>query len=167
MADTWWRINHPGGDPLFWSDEPADGRWQRGDVVRALYLADSPETAWAEWYRHTSELGVPPQNRMPRDLWRFDVDLANVADLTAGNALAKRGIRSLAPSRRQWPRTQLIGEEAWLSGFMALLAPSAAHADGRVLAVFRTQPGAVSGVKAIRPPKKVKDLPALPAGLRT
>ena len=104
---------------------------------------------------------------MPRDLWRFDVDLKNVADVATGNALARRGIRSLAPSRRQWPRTQPIGEEAWLNGFAALLAPSAAHAEGRVLAVFRTEPGAVKGVQPIRPAKRVRDLPALPTGLRT
>jgi len=166
VAGTWWRINHPGGDPLHWSDEPADGRWQRGAVVRALYLADSAETAWAEWYRHTSELGVPPQNRMPRDLWRFEVDLANVADMTTG-ALKRRGITALTPSRRQWPRTQPIGEEAWLNRFAALLAPSAAHEGGQVLAVFRTEPGAVAGIKPVRPAKRVKELPALPTGLRT
>jgi RES domain-containing protein len=134
--------------------------------VRALYLADSPETAWAEWYRHTSELGVPPQNRLPRDLWRFEVDLKKVADLT-GDSLARKGINSLAPTRRQWPRTQPIGESAWQDGFAALLAPSAARDGGQVLAVFRTEPGALPGIKPVRPHRRVKELPALPVGLRT
>ena len=136
-------------------------------MVRALYLADSPETAWAEWYRHTSELGVPPQHRMPRDLWRFEVDLANVADLSTPDDLARHAIRSLNPSRRQWARTQPVGEEAWRQGFAALIAPSAARADGRVLAVFRTEPGKMQGIKPIRPAKRVDELPALPTGLRT
>jgi RES domain-containing protein len=152
---------------LRWIDDAADGRWERGDVVRALYLAESADTAWAEWFRHTSELGVPPQKRMPRDLWRFDVDLARVADLTAPGELGKRGLRSLSPSRRQWSRTQPIGEEAWRQGFAALLAPSAARTDGLVLVAFRTEPGPIRGVKPIKPPKRVSDLPALPAGLRT
>jgi hypothetical protein len=103
---------------------------------------------------------------MPRDLWRFEVDLRKVADLT-GDALAHNGINSLAPSRRQWPRTQPIGERAWQDGFAASLAPSAARDGGQVLAVFRAEPGAAPGVKPIRPAKRVKELPALPAGLRT
>ena len=132
-----------------------------------MYLADSAETAWAEWYRHSAELGVPPQNRMPRDLWRFDVSLENVADLTTDGILAKRGIKTLSPSRRQWSRTQPIGEESWRAGFSALIAPSAAHVGGQVLAVFRVAPGAIAGVKPIKPAKRVKELPALPTGLRT
>ena len=41
VQGTWWRITRADSDPLFWSTEPADGRWQRGSVVRALYLGDS------------------------------------------------------------------------------------------------------------------------------
>ena len=104
---------------------------------------------------------------MPRDLWRFDVDLAKVADLTVPGELAKRGLRSLSPSRRQWSRTQPIGEQAWRQGFPAVLAPSAARAEGLVLVVFRTEPGPIAGVKPIKPAKRVSDLPALPVGLRT
>ena len=104
---------------------------------------------------------------MPRDLWRFDVDLGKVADLTAPGELAKRGLRSLSPSRRQWSRTQPIGEQAWRQGFAGVLAPSAARADGRVLVIFRTEPGPIAGVKPIKPAKRVSDLPALPTGLRT
>jgi hypothetical protein len=37
------------GDPLWRAIPPRDGRWQRGDVVDGLYLADEPDTAWAEW----------------------------------------------------------------------------------------------------------------------
>jgi hypothetical protein len=131
-----------------------------------LYLADSPETAWAEWYRHGAEIGVPPQNRMPRDLWRFSVELSNVADLTVDGVLA-RGRITLRPTRRQWPRTQSIGENLWRAGYAALVAPSAAHVGGRVLAVFRTAPGPIAGVKPIRPAKRFDELPALPTGLRT
>ena len=31
------------------ASEATDGRWQHGDVVRALSLADEPATAIAEW----------------------------------------------------------------------------------------------------------------------
>ena len=54
-------------------DPPPDGRWQRGAIIDALYLADSEEAAWAEWYRHLAELGVPRDEQMPRRLWQWDV----------------------------------------------------------------------------------------------
>ncbi len=147
--------------------EPGDGRWQRGDAVRAIYMADSAETCWAEWYRHSAELGVPPHLRLPRALWRLDVDLSEVADLTAGATLAAHGIDVLAPSRRQWPETQQIGEAYWRAGRRAVLAPSAAHVGGRVLAVFRSTGTGIDGVSAIRPSRRYSELPAIPLGLRT
>jgi RES domain-containing protein len=168
IAGTWWRIGRARSDPLAWTEEPADGRWQRGEIVRALYLADSPETAWAEWFRHSAELGVPPQNRLPRDLWSFELDLDGVADLTAKGVLAAHGVAgAMSPSRRQWMETQPIGEAYWQSGSRAVVAPSAAHEGGRVLAVFRTRKGAIYGLRPIRPARRFTELPALPIGLRT
>jgi RES domain-containing protein len=164
---VWWRIHRARSDPLTWTDEPADGRWQRGDVVRAVYLADSEETAWAEWFRHSAELGVPPQNRLPRDMSRIQVDLRGVADLTADGALSDHGLSSLTPSRRQWPATQSVGESYWADGASAVMAPSAAHEGGRVLAVFRAKRGAVPGLTPIKPARRYTELPALPTGLRT
>lgn len=163
----WWRITRARADPLAWTNEPADGRWQRGDVVRAVYLADSAETAWAEWFRHSAELGVPPQTRLPRDMWHVEVDLADVADLTADGVRAADGIESLSPTRRQWTITQTVAERLWTDGATAVMAPSAAHLGGRVLAVFRTEPGQVPGLKPVRPARRYSELPALPTGLRT
>ena len=51
IRGSWWRHTPPGGDPWHLPAVPASNRWQRGRVVAALYLADSRETAWAEWYR--------------------------------------------------------------------------------------------------------------------
>jgi len=97
----WWRINRSGGDPFHWTADPADGRWQTGAVVRGFYLADSEATAWAEWYRHTSEQGAPPASRMPRDTWQITVAVTDIADLSEPGVLAKHGIGELHPTRRQ------------------------------------------------------------------
>jgi hypothetical protein len=48
-----------------------NGRWQRGERLAGLYLAQDPDTVWAEWYRALAELDLPPDTRLPRDLWRF------------------------------------------------------------------------------------------------
>ncbi|MEP7159403.1 MAG: RES family NAD+ phosphorylase [Chloroflexota bacterium] len=157
----------PDADPFHLTPEPADGRWQRGSVVRAFYLADSEATAWAEWYRHSAELGVPPQSRLPRAMSRFDVDLDGVADLTDPELLTDHGIKSLQPTRRQWPKTQPIGESYWRAGLPGLLVPSAAHAGGRVLVVFRPSDEPPAGVSAKPRPKTYTELPPLPTGLRT
>jgi uncharacterized damage-inducible protein DinB len=47
--------------------EPTDGRWQRGETVRGLYLADERATAVAEWYRLLTERGLPPARAIPHD----------------------------------------------------------------------------------------------------
>lgn len=166
VRGNWFRIVRGGDDPFTWTPEPADGRWQRGDVVRAIYLADTQATAWAEWYRHSAELGVPPGNRMPRDIWKVSVRVTDIADLTAKGALATHGIPALDPTRRQWPATQGVGEAYFGEGWRGLLAPSAAHVGGRVLAIFRPLP-AVPGLRPVPPARQYEQLPPLPTGLRT
>lgn len=166
VEGTWWRITRSTADPLAMTPEPADGRWQRGSVTRALYLGDSEETVWAEWYRHTSEAGVPPDQRLPRAIWRLEVQLDDVADLTAAGVLAAHGIPHLDPARRQWSRTQLVGQAYWRDGAAAVLAPSAAREGGRVLAVFRHE-ATVRGVTPVPPPRRYRRLPPLPQGMRT
>jgi RES domain-containing protein len=166
VQGTWYRITRAGGDPFFWTDEPADGRWQRGSVVRAIYLGDDEATVWAEWFRHTAEAGVPPGRRLPRAIWRVEVDLSNVADLPAPGVLAAHGIDRLDPTRRQWRETQPTGLAYFRDGASAVLAPSAAREGGRVLAVFR-RGRTVAGVDAIPPPQRHDRLPYVPRGLRT
>jgi hypothetical protein len=80
--------------------------------------------------------------------------------------LEAHGITRLDPTRRQWPRTQPIGEAYRADGARGVLAPSAAHRGGRVLAVFR-RTRVVKGVTAVPPPRRHDAPPPLPTGLRT
>ena len=166
VKGTWWRICRGGDDPFTWTPDPADGRWQSGETVRGFYLADSEATAWAEWYRHSAELGVPPSSRLPRDAWKVRVDVTDIVDLIAPGALAGRGIAELLPTRRQWPQTQPIGNAYFREGRRGLLAPSAAHVGGRVLVIFRPLP-ALPGLRSVPPPRHQVELPSLPTGVRT
>ena len=135
-------------------------------MVRGFYLADTEATAWAEWYRHTSELGVPPAQRTPRDTWRVEVDVSDIADLSDMPTLGMHGITELLPTRRHWAATQPVGEAYYVDGWRGLLTPSAAHVRGQVLTIFRPLPP-LSGLRAVPPPTRYTDLPPLPAGLRT
>ena len=50
VTGTWWRHLPAGDDPAHRSERPADGRWQRGNTVAALYLAGDADTCRSEWY---------------------------------------------------------------------------------------------------------------------
>ncbi len=120
---------------------PGDGRWQRGTVVEGFYLADEPGTAWAEWYRALAELGVAPMLQMPRELWRYVVELPHLADLSGADQLARVGVDPPVPTRRQWPVYQAVGEALWREGWAGVLSASAARpGEGRGLCVFRVAP---------------------------
>ena len=112
MAGTWFRHVPAGADVHLRPPDPADNRWQRGSVVDALYFADSEETVWAEWYRFLAEAGLPPRQGLPRDLWRWRIELPEVADLGDEGRLARVGLPPLSPTRRQWPDFQAGGEQA-------------------------------------------------------
>ena len=97
----WVKHTYPGSSPLPEREPPPDNRWQRGDIVDALYLADTDQTAWAEWYRHLAERMIPPLAQMPRELWTWQVDI-EVADLSTPEHLAEVGLQPPAPGRSSW-----------------------------------------------------------------
>ena len=144
VTGFWLRHQPAGGLPLARREPPPDNRWQRGDVVDALYLADSEATVWAEWYRHLAERGLPPEAAMPRDLWRWQVDV-EVADLSDAARLEAAGLPMPRPGRRGWAAFQAAGAELAAAGSAGLLAPSAARPQGRALCLFRGRDGGVPG----------------------
>jgi RES domain-containing protein len=165
IGGDWWRQVPHDRDPLARPDPPRDGRWQRGEVVDGLYLADSEETAWAEWYRWLAEHGLEPRLGLPRDLWRIEVSLERVADLRSTEALDRLGLTPPRPGAG-WSAFQTAGEMLAGEGWHGLLAPSAARPEGRVLCVF--DPTARSNaLRTSGRPRRVDDPPAPPRGLRT
>jgi len=155
------------GDPLFRPEQLADGRWQRGKVVEGFYLAADEQTAWAEWYRALAELAVPPMRQMPRELWRFEVELEGVADLSDVGKLEAAGLPYPVPSRRQWPRFQAVGEVLAASGWRRILYPSAARSESKsAICIFRRESDLV-GINPLAPHARYEEPPEPPSGLRT
>lgn len=167
VSGVFFRHVPTGGDPLFRSEHPADGRWQRGEVVEGFYLAGDEQTAWGEWYRALAELAVPPMRQMPRDLWRFDVRLEGVADLSTLEKLAAVGLPPPMPTRSQWPPFQAVGEALASGSWPGILYPSAARAAGSYLALcmFRHEI-TTPGIRPLGPPARHDEPPAPPSGLR-
>lgn len=165
LSGPWWRHLPHGGDPLYLADPASDGRWQRGETVAALYLAEDAETVWAEYYRGLAESGLPVEMSLPRDLWRYDVRLDGVIDLSSAGALKEHGLQAPNPTRRQWPAFQRAGEVLWKAGAKAILYESAAHPGNRALCVFATDRG-FPALEPVPPPGVFEHPPPLPRGIR-
>jgi RES domain-containing protein len=166
VSGSWWRQGPHGADPLLLASPPASGRWQRGEVVAAIYLADEPATAWAEWYRVLAELALPPSHAMPRDLWCWRVRTRDIADLSTVEKLTEVGLSVPQPRRATWPLFQAVGEALFSEGYRGVLYPSAARADHSALCLFRDAV-LVPGAEPERPQTTYRDPPAPPTGLRT
>ena len=143
---------------------PTDGRWQRGEHVPGLYLAEDTATAVAEWYRFLAELGIPPGRAVPHDhhVWRLDLELA---DLSSARQLASVGLPPPRPGRVTWPPYQDIGETLWREGWAGLLAPSAARPDGRIACIFASHwpPEHCTPIRA----NEITETPPPPQGMTT
>lgn len=165
ITGAWVRQSRSASLPLPERDPVPDSRWQRGSVVDALYLADTEATAWAEWYRHLAELGVPPDQWLPTYLWTWRLRV-EVADLSTAERLANVGLRAPRPGRGSWGRFQEVGEALWAEGWAGLIAPSAARRSGLVLCLFREN-GFIRGAAPEPPALEITRAPAPPTGMRT
>jgi hypothetical protein len=146
------------------SVEPTDGRWQRGEIVRGLYLADEPATAIAEWYRWLAERGLPPAHAIPHDhhVWQLDLELA---DLRSVARLATLGLDLPVPRRRTWPPYQAAGERLWRDGWAGLITRSAFRPEAFIACVFSDHwpPDRCAPERAI----EISEVPAPPTGMTT
>jgi len=163
----WFRHTPAGMEPTARPVPAEDNRWQRGNVVDALYLCGEVACVWAEWYRHLAERGIPPELALPRDLWTYELAAFEVADLRTTERLARVGLPQPAPGRRSWPAFQAVGEQLHHDGFAGLLAPSAARPQSVVLCVFLPAATLPKGLVPQRPPERIAKVPAPPAGMRT
>jgi hypothetical protein len=143
-----------------------NGRWQRGEQLAGLYLAQDPDTVWAEWYRALAELGVPPDTRLPRDLWRLSVNLKRVADLSGRAARRGLGLPDPRPDRAQCPAFQDASAQLAAEGFPGVLFRSSARPADLCVCVFGGEVG-FPGVEATGSPERIIAAPVPPRGMRT
>lgn len=137
--------------------------------MEGFYLADSAETAWAEWYRALAELGLPPHRSLPRELWAMRLDVT-VADLSTPEKLAEVGLHVPGPSRSGWAAYQLVGEAIAADGWAGLVAPSAARPRALAVCLFRREHQEGSGLRGVTPlppPEHLTNAPVPPQGMTT
>jgi RES domain-containing protein len=142
---------------------PAPGRWQPAGM-RRIYLADSEDTAWAEFYRALAERGQAPTDEMPCEVIHMHVELERVADLRTERARKALGLPRMRPTRAQWPAFQTVGMRLIADGAQGVLYSSAAHVRSLCLCVYE------AGLPAVRTegePVRVLTPPPPPRGTRT
>ena len=166
VSGPWLRHTPAGANPATRPIPADDNRWQRGKVVDALHLCQAVACVWAEWYRHLAERGIPPQLALPRDLWPYEIDGLEVADLRTSHRRMRVGLPEPLPGRRSWPLFQGVGEQLYSEGFAGLLAPSAARPQSVVLCVFLPTMTIPDTLRPLRP-ERIDHVPPPPTGMRT
>ena len=89
----------------------------------------------AEFRRLALRSGRSPADFLPRELYRIQVTLGAVLDLTDPAAAAVAGLSSASMRADDLSACQAVGDAAHYLGLEGVHAPSAA-ADGTVVAVF-------------------------------
>lgn len=102
--------------------------------------------------------------QLPRDLWRFEVDVERVADLSTRERLARIGLDPPVPDLRQWPAYQGVGETLFAEGRSGVLFASATRTESVALCLFRST-DRLAGVRPLRPSVRIDEPPAPPRGL--
>ncbi|MBV9193915.1 MAG: RES family NAD+ phosphorylase [Solirubrobacterales bacterium] len=164
VSGTWVRHVPAGGRALGTGRRGTAGRFHRPGEI-ALYLADSMETAWAEWYRALAERGRSPADDLPRDVYRISVRLRDVVDVSA--AAGRKGLglpAQMRPAASQRPAFQELAATLRAEEAQGVLYRSAARSRAPCLCVF--EPG-LSMLRIEGEPMRVLSRPPPPRGLRT
>ncbi len=111
------------------------GRFNPPDSFPVLYLCTSRSCAVAELRYRGQRLVIGVQGLLPRVLYRYEVSLDRVLDLTSGETLDHLGVTTAQITATDVAIPCHIGEAAHATGAQAIRGPSATGVD-EVLAVF-------------------------------
>lgn len=131
-----YRQQAPEFDPL--SGEGArrkGGRFNPPDSFSVLYLCSTRACAVAEFYRAGNRLAIGPEGLLPRHLYRYDIRLDRIVDLTRTESLGQLGIPQSDLVGENHSATRDLGKMAYSLGIQAIRSPSATGRDD-VIALF-------------------------------
>lgn len=131
-----YRHQSPGYDPLDGEGARINGgRFNPPDSFSVLYLCTSRDCAVAEFDRLGMRHVIGASGLLPRELYKYEVELSLVLDLTSATTLGAIGIQPSQLVGSEWAACQRLGEDAHTAGFQAVRSPSATGTDD-ILAVF-------------------------------
>lgn len=136
FVGTGFRQQSPAYDPL--SGEGArihGGRFNPANSFPVVYICSTPGCAAAELTRFATSHPIGLTGFLPRTLWRYEISLTNVLDLTETETLGHLGLEPAELVDHDRTLTHQIGEVAHQFGYQAIRNASAAGVDD-VIAVF-------------------------------
>lgn len=136
MRTTCWRHIRLGRDPLAGTGARIQGgRWNPPNSFSVLYMATDQTTVSAEFRRLVARQGLRPENFLPRAMYRYEIDLATLLDLSQVDARDAVGISDQDICADDISVCQAVGEAAYACRRSGIVAPSATG-HGTVVAVF-------------------------------
>jgi RES domain-containing protein len=111
------------------------GRWNPPESFPTLYLAGSRDVMVAEFRRLAVRTGRSPADFLPRELYRIDVTLGGLLDLTDPAAATAVGLSLESVRSDNLSACQAVGLAAHYLGLEGVHAASATG-EGTVVAVF-------------------------------
>ena len=154
VSATLYRVVHKGIDPLSSrGSELNGGRYNLPGTKGILYTSFDRATAVAEVAKGLKGRGINIGDYGPDDWWAYELELTStrVLDLTDPKVLEKLQIRGAAIVGEELAVTRRVGEQALAAGYEAIVAPSAAHKEGKNVVIFLTAAAQVPKVKASAP----------------
>ena len=112
------------------------GRFNPPGSFATLYLAQTLATTAAELFRLGKLHFVGAEKLLPRDIYRYSLDLQDIIDLADPENEESLGVDRAALTDDKRDLTQLLGSSAFSLGTQAVLCHSAADENGLVIAVF-------------------------------
>lgn len=154
-----YRNQAPGFDPR--SGEGArrfGGRFNPPKSFPVVYLCLTRPCVVAELTRQADRQGIAVADLLPREVWRVQVELDAVLDLSDQRVLDHLGVDPVDLTREARELTHEIGEAAFEQGFQAVRSRSATGVD-EVLSIFVERlAGAVMEVELVEEWTEVPDL---------
>ncbi len=136
LGTTCWRHIRLGRDPLAAAGARFQGgRWNPPNSFSVLYLATDKATVSAEFHRLVARQGLSPESFLPRAMYRYEIDLVGLLDLTQVAARDAVKITDQELSANDMSVCQAVGEAAYACRRSGIIAPSATG-DGTVVALF-------------------------------
>ncbi|MCQ3804392.1 MAG: RES family NAD+ phosphorylase [Acidimicrobiia bacterium] len=116
------------------------GRFNPCQSFPVLYLCTTPACTAAELTRLARRQGIAVEQFLPREVWRIQVDLTRVLDLTDDTVLDTLELEIGSLVSDDYSLTNEIGEAAYEQGFQAIVTRSATAVDD-VIAIFTEKLG--------------------------
>lgn len=112
------------------------GRFNPPSSFATLYLATTLATVGEELFRLGKLHCVGAEGLLPRDIYRYSLDLQDVIDLTDPENEKLLGVDRTELTDDNRDLTQSLGDSAFSLGTQAIVSHSAADKTGLVIAVF-------------------------------